>query len=308
MSQHRVTYGGGAQTVAFVPPSRPSSATYSISDARYSEDQTGFEVIAAGTPATVDAVSTTLSAGAGRGTDLRLLTLTSVAGIEAGRRYWVEDGRGHREIVTVQSVNATAKTVYSRFALQHEYRAGATFKGAEVRATVPPAWCDDDDVLKAGMPALITWALVGVTPARVRESIALERASVQLATVQDVLQLNPSLSTIGNASGRTDLATALTQAHVHYQNDLTIAGIDPRTHNGGELAREAVKFLAGMYALQNSSDETDVRNFELYQKRSEVCRQALVIGKDKPGVIEQDLSTEAVSASKKIRSLWRLGM
>lgn len=306
MSQHRVTHGAGAQVIALVPPARPAAATFSITDARYSETNSAFFVVPLGTAATVDAVSTTTTASAGRGADRNLILLGAVTDIVVGRRYWIESSKGHREIVTVDAINATAKTVRSRHPLQHEYSAGAAFRGAEVRATVPSAWTDNDDVLKQGMPAIVTWVLDGGV--HVREVIMLERAKTQLATVQDVLELNPSLSNIANASGRTDLPTALAQAHAHYNSLLAVAGIDPRTHNGGHIARELVKYLAGMFALQNSSSETDTRNFEFYQKQVEVLRQALVIGQDKPGVVEQDLVHEAISPAKRIRSLWRLGM
>lgn len=304
MPNHTLIYRGGAQAVALVPTRIPSGATFGIADLRYSEDTAEHVIVAEGTAATIDAASTTLSLAAGRGADRRVITLTSVAGLEIGRRYQLQDARGQREVVVVDAVNDTAKTVRTRDEVQHEYASGSTFLGAEVRAIVPGTWCDDEDTFRASGMAIITWRLAGVGAAVVRETIALERAGAQLATVQDIVAAFPSLAQ--GRAGRTDLSTALAQAHMHYAQDLRLAGIDPSAHHGGELARETVKVLAVQYALQSSTDEADTRIYEWARERAAELRAGLVVGRDKVGVVETDRSADSAKPID-FRQIVRIG-
>ncbi len=300
MASHSLIYGNGAQTVSFVPERVPISATYEVKDTRYSETSAESVIVAAGTAATVDSTSTTLSAAAGRGADRRVVTLTSVAGVVVGRHYELLDPRGQREIVIADTINATAKTVFLRDPVLKSYASGATFRGAEVRASIPGSWTDDDQVMQSGSCALIVWTLVGGTPSVSREVIALVRGTQQLVTPQDVLLLAPTL-----AQGRADLTSAIAQATSHYNADLRMAGISPTSHFAGQLGQEAVKVLAVMYALQHSKDESDVRVWEWAKERAAEIRASLTVGKDKAGVLELDPGSDSAKGPD-IRSLLRL--
>lgn len=304
MPNHTLIYGGGEQTLVFVPLRIPSAATFGIIDLRYSEDSDEHTIVTAGTGATIDPLSTTLTLAAGRGADRRVVTLASVAGVELGRHYQIQDARGQREAVLADAVNVGAKTVRTRDEVRLEYASGSTFRGAEVRAAIPASWCDNEETFRADMPAVITWTLTGVEQRVVRETIALERARTQLATVQDVLTAAPTLAT--GRAGRADLTSALAQAHLHYQQDLRIAGIDPNTHHGGELAREAVKMLAIMYAVKFSTDPSDVKLHDWAAERAAELRAGVVVGKDKSGVVETDRSADSAKPVD-IRTLVRIG-
>lgn len=304
MPNHTLIYGDGEQTLVFVPPRIPSAATFGIIDLRYPQDSDEHTIVAAGTAATIDATATTLTLAAGRGADRRVITLASVAGVQIGRHYQPQDSRGQREVVIVDAINVGAKTVRTRDEVRHEYASGSAFISAEVRAAVPADWCDNEDAFKAGMPAVITWTLAGVEERVVRETIALERARTQLATVQDVLLAAPVLAT--GRAGRADLTSALAQAHLHYQQDLRIAGINPDTHHGGELAREVVKMLAVMYAVKFSTDASDQKLHDWATDRAAELRASVVVGKDKPGVVETDRSADSAKPID-IRTLVRIG-
>lgn len=303
MPNHTVIYGSGTQTIALVPERVPTSATVAIADPRYSESSTDYVVVPADTAATVDSTSTTLAAACGRGADRRLVSLASIAGIVIGRSYELADERGQREVIVVDSINAGAKTVYTRDPILKSYALGSTFRGAEVRASVPATWCDSEEVLRGGMQAIITWTLVGVTTGIIRQSIALDRGTQQLVTPQDVLLACPSLAQ--GRAGRADLTTAIAQATAHYFSDLRMAGISPSSHFAGQLGQEAVKVLAVMYALQHSNDESDVRVWEWAKDRSAEIRAALAVGKDKSGVVELDPNSDSAK-SPNIRSLLRI--
>ena len=304
MPNHTLIYGGGDQVIALVPARVPGAATYGVGDLRYSEGTAEHVVVAAGEPAAVDAVATTLTLAAGRGADRRVVTLASIAGVQLGMSYEIQDARGQREVVIAEAINAGAKTVRARAEVQHEYASGSAFRGAEVRATIPAAWSDSEEVFRAGGMAVITWRLSGTTPAVIRETIALERARTQLATVQDVVGAVPTLAQ--GRSGRTDLATALTQAHAHYQTDLRLHGINPDAHHAGAVGHEAVKILAVMYAVKSSSDTSDVALHSWAYDRYQEIRAGLAVGRDKQGVVETDRTSDSAKPID-YRQLVRIG-
>ena len=101
---HRIAFEGGEQSVRSVPLREGravavASADFAILDLRYSAD-TAEHVLSSGA-ATVDSVSTTLAAAAGRNTaDPRALSVASATGIVAGRRYLLASG-GRSELVKV---------------------------------------------------------------------------------------------------------------------------------------------------------------------------------------------------------------
>ena len=142
MATHRVYFGKGAQTLTTIPhragsPLRVASGTYSILDTRYGVDSDEHEVVAAGTAATVDATSTTLTARAGRvAADRRAITLTSTTGVTAGHQYIVTNPAGAVELVRIDAV-VSATVLRTATEVRGDFATGSTFKGIEVTGTFP---------------------------------------------------------------------------------------------------------------------------------------------------------------------------
>ena len=152
MALHRVYFNKGAQALTTIPhtagsPVRVASATYEIIDTRYGVDSDEHVVVAAGTAATVDATSTTLTARAGRGAaDRRALTLTSTAGVTSGRTYLVTSPSGAAELARVEDV-VSGTVLRTASELRGDYAAGSTFKGIEVAGVFPADPAADEDNL-----------------------------------------------------------------------------------------------------------------------------------------------------------------
>jgi hypothetical protein len=251
MREHRLQYGQGAQTIRTVAVSelgfavKPTAATLQLVDLRYSDTDANYSVSAAAA-ATIDAVSTTTTAVAGRSSSDAAkvaLTLTSVAGVSAGRRYLLTNLVGQSEIVTVVSVAAGPKTVQPLNEPQYGYPIGSTFTGLEISGSVAADVANTDDYFDASLAAI--WTFTGVEPARVMDRVELVRPQPSWATQDDMVRLEPGLTT-----RNCDLVSALAQAHFDYSLDLRGAGLNPYTYSGGELARGAVVFLACYHVLK----------------------------------------------------------
>jgi len=128
-----VIAGRAGQTIDFYPPSAEviadgaptSAATYRVFKGDASNDDAP-EI--ASSSATLDTVSTTISAAAGYSqTNRRSITLTSGTGVVVGRRYVLTNASGQREIVIPSAVNGTAVTAEEPLAF--DYATNATFIG-----------------------------------------------------------------------------------------------------------------------------------------------------------------------------------
>jgi hypothetical protein len=171
MREHKLQFNQGAQTIRTVAVSelgfavRPTAATLQLVDLRYADDNESYSVSAAAA-ATIDAVSTTTTAACGRSSSApSTVTLTTVAGVSAGRRYLLSNPTGQAEIVTVVSVASGPKTVIALNEPQHAYPIGSTFTGLEVSGTVAADVSNTDDYFDAHLAAI--WTFTGVEPARV---------------------------------------------------------------------------------------------------------------------------------------------
>lgn len=117
---------------------RPTSATFDVFAANAGDDD---EAEFSGT-ATVDPVTTTLSAAAGAvQTDPTAIALSSAAGVAARRRYLVSEA-GRRE--WVQLVALDGATAYAAAPLQNRYTTAATFVSADLTAAVDATWVADE--------------------------------------------------------------------------------------------------------------------------------------------------------------------
>lgn len=247
---HRLVYGGGAQTLRHVPAATNgraavvASATYSIVDLRRSTTDTA-RTIQASTAATVDAVSTTISAAAGPSTaDARKLTLTSATGVTAGKRYLLTHATtGASEPVRV--VEVTGSVLLLADPVAAAFPSGATFKGLEVTGTFPSATANDETLFdNGGGPYLVAWVYSagGETITR-EEVIFVERAREHCpATEADLREHHPE---IGSAivGGKTSIASYLAAAWRAMRADLTSRGVELQDLKS-DVATAAVCYLA----------------------------------------------------------------
>lgn len=289
MATHRVYFGQGAQAIRTIPhragrPVRVASATYGIFDARHGEGSSEHVLVAAGTAGTVDSVSTTTTARAGRNAaDRRALAVVSTTGVVAGRCYLIEASDGKAELVRVVAV-PSATTILTATEIIGDYVTGAALRGVEVAATFPETAADDEDNLD-GMPWIVAWAFPGLPP--VRESIHLERGEeAQLVTLADLAELDPYIDRVGG--DRIEASAALSRAHKDLRTDLAIAGADEANLLTGPIGRDAALYLSAWHALKHSQDEAVVRRAEQYHARYLELRGALILGVKKPEVVSLD--------------------
>ena len=294
MSSHRVYFGRGDQTLTTIPhragqPVRVASGTYQIIDTRYGADSDEHEVVAAGTAATVDTLSTTTSTKAGRNAeDRKGLALVSTTGLTPGRCYLLEAANGQAEIVTIAAVpSATvARTVAE---IRGDYATGSALRGVQVTATFPEVEADDDDNLD-GLPWIIVWTFSGLPP--LRESIYAERGEeAQLATLADLLQLDPTLSLVGG--DRVNPAAALAQAHRDLRTALQQGGQSEADVLAGGIGRDFVTYRAAYLCLLGATeDAANARKLDHYEKQATQLQTSLLLGAVRQGVTVLDKSTE----------------
>lgn len=296
MTTHRVYYAKGDQTLRTIPhrdgrPVRVTSGTYAILDVRHGDSSADHTLVAPGTAATIDAVSTTLTAKAGRNaTDRRALTLASTVGLTAGRTYILESSVGVAELLRVVAVTGPTGALAAR-EIRGDFPVNSTLKGVEVAATFPGAAADDEKNLD-GLPWIIVWTFTGFPP--IRESIQLERGEEsQLATLEDLAELDPYLSTVGG--DRIEPALALARAHKDWRTDLMLAGADEADYLSGPIGRDAVLYRAAWHSLHHSEDESAIRRAEEYGKRYDEFRAAVQVGSKKPGIVTLDKSEESAT-------------
>ena len=293
MAMHRVYYSKGAQALTTIPhragsPVRVASATYEIIDTRYGVDSDEHVVVAAGTAATVDATSTTLTARAGRGAaDRRALTLTSTAGVTTGHQFILTGPAGAVELVRVADV-VSATVLRTAAEIRGDYAAGSTFKGIEVAGVFPADPAADEDSLDSDA-FVVVWTMPGLPP--IRESIHLERAEEgQLATLDDLAELDPHIPLAGG--DRVSPAAALARAHKDFRVDLQLAAISEADLLAGPIGRDAVCYRAAELCFSHGDDPVSERKAKAYGARYQELRAAIVVGALKPQVVALDKSDE----------------
>lgn len=300
---HRITYGGGAQVVRSVPLKAgraiiAASATFKILDLRYSADSAE-HVLASGS-ATVDPVSTTLAAAAGRGNpDPRALVVASATGIVAGRRYLLRSG-GKEALVQIEAISGT--TLRLAAVLPTFFASGSSLDGVELAATVPSEVAADDDYLGAAVLA-VRWEPADLLP--YQEQVFIERVGpVAPLSPDGVLTLDPTLASYaGQAMTPED---ALAMALDDFRVDLLLAGIDDAEVMGGPLATSAVRYRAAYHILKHSTDESAVRRTEAYGRRYDEIRASFAAGLSKPKVTHVN-PDDNTAKPPSVRSLFRAG-
>jgi len=294
MALHTIYFEKGAQALVTVPhrggaPVRVTAGTFEIVDTRYSVDSDEHVIVSAGTAASIDATSTTLTAKAGRNAaDRRALTLTSTAGLVVGAQYLLESVSGQAELVRIAAVpsGTLARTTQE---LRGDFATGTALRGVQVSATFPAPPAADEDNLDDGA-FMVIWTFAGLPP--IRESIHLERGEeAQLATLDDLRALDPMLS-IGGGD-RIDPAAALASAHMDFRADLAMAGAIEADLLAGPLGRLAVTNLAAHHATKHGDDPVSERKAADYKARYLEIRAAVVAGALKPGVVAVDKDQQA---------------
>ena len=309
MATHRVYYGKGEQSLRTIPhrdgrPVRVTGATYAIYNARHTDSSTDYITVAPGTAATLDAVSTTLSANAGRrSTDRRALTVVSTAGVVAGRTYLLTSPSGVAELVRVAAV-VSATALVAGAEMRGDFGTAPTLKGVEHTATFPAGQADDDDNLD-DLPWIVVWAIDGFAP--LRETIHLERGEeALLATLDDLRELDPMLSVVGG--DRIDPALALARAHRDLRTDLQLAGAGESDLLVGPIGRDAVVYRAAYLCTHHDDTDAGQKRAEFYLSRYQELRTALQVGQKRPEVVALDKADGSASAKNPARLFVRYGM
>lgn len=293
MALHRVYYLKGAQTLTTIAhragsPLRVASGTYEIVDTRYGVDSDEHVIVAAGTAATVDATSTTLSARAGRGAaDRRAVTVTSTAGVTTGHQFILTNPAGAVELVRIDAV-VSATVLRTATEVRGDFATGSTFKGIEVTGTFPADPAADEDNLDHES-FMVVWTLPGLPP--LRESIFVERGEEgQLATLDDLAELDPMIPLAGG--DRVSPATALARAHKDFRVDLQLANVSEADLLAGPIGRDAVTYRAAELCFSHNDDPVSERKAKGYGARYQELRAAIVVGALKPQVVALDKSDE----------------
>ena len=299
MATHRVYFGKGDQTLRTVPhrdgrPVLVASATYGIFDSRYGDESSEYEVVSSGTAASVDSFSQTLTSKSGRNaTDKRSILVGSTTGLTAGRQYLLQAVDGRAELVRLAAV-VSATRALTEAEISGDYPTGSSLQGIEVSATFPADPAADDQNLD-GLAWILEWSFASF-PAPIRESVFLERGEeAQLATLADLLELDPTISSLDG--DRKEASLALARAHRDFRTDLMLAGASESDVLAGPIGRDAVVYLAAYHALKHSSEDSASRRAESYMARYQELRQAIQVGSKKPQVVSLDKESASATAT-----------
>ena len=302
---HRLTYSGGAQTVRTVVLREdgrvvvPTSATYAVVDLRYDADDARHEVETGN--ATVDSVSTTTSAAAGRGTaDPRQLLLTSTTDVTAGRRYLLSYG-GRSELMRVSAVSGTTVRLHSSVA--QPFASGASFLGVELSATITSGTCATDDYLDSPNSLAIRWTPAGHQP--ILEHVHLERLGpAPLVSPDEVLKLDPTLRAyVDDDMGADD---ALRQARDDFDCAMLNHRIDDDEILAGPIGRRAQIYGAAWHILKAATEPSAVARAAAYATRRDNLIADLVQGaaKKKTAQLTRDAAKTADDPRSRFALRW----
>lgn len=279
MSTHRLIFEGGAQVVRSVMtdarrrPVRVDACGFEVVDLRVNAGSTG-HVLTSGA-ATVDSVSTTLSAAAGRGAggDVRAVTVASAAGVRVGGRYLLVDG-AKAEVVRVESISGTMLRLSSD--LPYRFASGSSLLGLEVSCTIAAEVAADTAYLAETLLA-VRWSPTGGEV--VLEPVYLERQTpTTLATADELAAMDRGLAAM---AGPADLAAAIAEASADFDVDLLSAGVSDTALVPGPIGKRAILALAAWHLLKTSTDPSAVSRAERYHARYQELRNNLLVGADK---------------------------
>lgn len=307
---HEIYYGGVDQPLVHVPLARASSATYAVEDLTESDDGATRFLVNAGTAATVDTYSNTLTVAAGPGAaDPRLLTFSAGTAPTTGRRYLVEHADGRAELVLC--VGGSTTTMRISAPLQGSYPIGATVRGVEVSGTFPTAAAADEDRFESDEPCRVTWTYtMRGLQWRVSELIRLQRVRGEARYVGDVviaLQEGwPELVTLGVPTSG-GIESMVRYAARRLDTRLRGKGIEPAEFFAGAqgfdllLQRTVMHFADSGFAPKSRA--ADLFREE-QRKEFSIMWDGLTVGSTGKGTTDLDRSTDTAHAgpSKKTRN------
>ncbi len=289
---HIVVYGEGAQTLRTVALDRrgepvvPSAATYSIV-ALFRASTADTRTVQASTAATIDSVSTTISAAGGPDTaNPREISATSAAGILAGHRYLLGDGP--TEEVAVEALNGTTLTLER--APLYSHASGAALVGLEISGTFPAAEVNDEDNVKGGGgPYAVIWDLTIAGETQVtRELVWIRRSHVRpFLTLTDATKPDPTITV--RLGDRSDPDLLLQVAHEDYRNAIRKVGRDPADFYSREVGASAVRARFLLLASMILREE-DNRQFWRDEWDSEIS--SIQIGRHAQGTVLTDRDSD----------------
>jgi len=280
--------GGGAQEVEVYARDSagrlavPATATAQIVDTSLADGAAG-RIILATSPASIDPVSTTITAAAGpRTANPRALVVADATGVTAGRQYLVATGLA-TESVVVDRVNGLS--VYCRDPLRFTYPIGATVQGLRVSVEFPAATADDPNELARDVQFGVDWTFTGTTgPTPVRELAKIQRRAKALrATVADMLRVDSQLAP--STRERTRLDDHLAVADEEVTAELEARNVDDANTVDGKIGKLAVVWRAIELAYR-SLDSTHEGRADAAALQAARWRKILMSGHKSPDRVE----------------------
>lgn len=157
-----IYYGEASQSVVHVPPVRVATATFTISDLTYGEDDSARTIGTANSAATLDSYDQTTTAACGPSqTDPRKITVTT-SGIQVGNVYELADASGDGVTTLVRIVGTGSGYVKTSAPIPTDFASGATLKGVQLSASFPDATAADSDYIDADRPLHVRWEYTAV--------------------------------------------------------------------------------------------------------------------------------------------------
>jgi hypothetical protein len=137
-----ILFGVTGQTLYFDAPEGVPSSVTSVSVFENSDGDDGEAESATTGSASIDSVSTTLTASVSpQSTNPRQISLTSVSNIAIGKTYAVTNSDGQKEFVEVTDIGTTYVKV--RFPVRNSFVSTNTFQGRRISISVDSTWVAD---------------------------------------------------------------------------------------------------------------------------------------------------------------------
>lgn len=280
MSEPRVKYGQGDQTIRFTPvdpmgrPARVTSATYTIVDIREPEDGDD-RVIATGS-AVLPAVDTTLTVAGGAGSsNARSFTLASAALVAEGRAYLLSSN-GTRSLVLATGVAGSVVSVKSTPGAA--FPIGATFQSIELEATFPAVEANDSRAIEEQRRYQITWSyeLQGERYLTAQIVWLVRYSGEAWITEIDAIAAYPMLP--DRIRGKATVPDCIVAATRDFISELEGAGVQAEYYRTSTPGQLAMANRAVEYGLRWAGSESDQNLAELYMTRYEKGIANLIAG------------------------------
>lgn len=281
MSEPKIRYGRGAQTIRYIPvdrfgrPVRITSATFTIIDLDEGEGSAE-QVIASGS-ATLGAVDTTLAAAAGAGqSNARTATLASGTGVTEGHAYLATSG-GTRTLCVVDSVSGAA--VVAKDPLP-TLASGATFQSIELEATFPADEANDAQAITEGRTYQIAWvfSLHGETHVRCQLVHLVRYDGEAWITETDAIEAFPPIANRCRGAGLS-IQRAIALATHDFIATLEAGGVVAENYRTSTPGQMAIVFRTVEYLLRWLNTDNDRATADLFQARYDGLVNNLQVGK-----------------------------